>query len=105
MLDLEFIIELFGVAMLSSYLCLKHRQRARIESGRHPPAKWTAKPIDVTKLKPSVEAVRRDYLAARQSTRGNFFRRRLLGLVRRRIAQLSYFHDRESEVPAQTDDP
>jgi hypothetical protein len=101
----EIIIGLAAVAMLSSYLYVKRRQRVRSRSERYDPPKWTGKPIDVTKLKPALEAVRRDYPSARQSTRGIFFHRSLLGLARRAVARLAYFHDRASEEPAQTRGP
>jgi hypothetical protein len=96
---------LAGVAMLSSYLHVKRRRRVRSRSERYDRTKWTGKAIDVTKLKPALEAVRRDYLSARQSTRGIFFHRSLLRLTRRAVARLAYFHGRASEEPAQTDGP
>ena len=97
---LEVIIGLTSVAVLSSYLYLKHRQRVRHRSKRYNPAEWTGKAIDITKLKPTVEHVRRDYLAARQSTRFILFHRSLLGIARRTVARLAYFQDRESHEHA-----
>jgi len=99
----EIIIRLAAVAVLASYLHLKHRQRARCRPGACDPAEWTGKSIDVTKLKPAVEDLRRDYLAARQPTRGIFFHRNLFELARRRVARLAYFQDKESEEQAQRD--
>ena len=97
MSDLEMIIGLAVVAMLSSFLYIRHRQRVHQQYERSDPVQWTGQAIDVTKLKPTIEDLRRDYLAARQSTRGIHFHRSLLGLARRTVARLAYFHDRESE--------
>ena len=97
---LEVIIGLTSVAVLSSYLYLKHRQRVRHRSKRYNPAEWTGKAIDITKLKPTVEEVRHDYLAGRQSTRGRLFHRRLLELARRAVTRLEYFQDKESHEHA-----
>jgi len=96
----EIVIELIGVVVLSCYLYSKHRQRIRRQSKRYDAAEWVGKPIDVTKLKPTVEDVRCDYLAARLSTRGILFHRSLLGIARRTVARLAYFQDRESHDPA-----
>jgi hypothetical protein len=52
----EYIVGLAAVAVLLSYLCLKHRQRKRSRSGRDDPAEWTGKGMDVTALKPAIEA-------------------------------------------------
>ena len=95
--DIEVTIGLAAEAILVSYLYLKHRQRVRSRPERYDPAEWTGKAIDVTKLKPMVEDVRRNYLAARQLAKGVCFHRALLGLARRAVARLAHFHDRESE--------
>ncbi|MCX6905860.1 MAG: hypothetical protein NTW03_20735, partial [Verrucomicrobia bacterium] len=84
-----------------SYLHIKQRQRARSWPGACDPAEGTGKSIDVTKLNPTLEDLRRDYLAARQPTRGIFFHRNLFELTRRRVARLAYFQDKESEENAQ----
>lgn len=97
MFPFDLILEVAAVAVLAGYLYLKHRQRMRRLYERYDAAEWTGKPIDVTKLKPGVEGVRRDYLAARPTARGIVFHRGLLGLARRSITQFAYFHDRESK--------
>jgi hypothetical protein len=97
---LEVTIWLAVVAALASYLYAKHRQRLRSASERYDPAKWTGKAIDVTKLKPRVEDVRRDYLAARQPAKGLCFHRALMDLARQAVARLAYFHDRPPEPHA-----
>jgi hypothetical protein len=96
----ETLFGLTGVVVLSSYLYLKHRQRMRRESKRGKPAEWTGKPIDVIQLKPTLEKLRRDYLAARQPSIGVPFHRSLLGLARRTVVRLAYFQDRESNEQA-----
>jgi hypothetical protein len=101
----DIIIGLAGVVVLLSCLYVKRRRTVRSRSERYDPAKWTGKSIDTTKLKPALEAVRRDYRSAPQSTRGIFFHRSLLGLARRAVTRLAYFHDRASEEPAQIDGP
>jgi hypothetical protein len=98
----EIIIRLAAVAVLSGYLYNTHRQRIHSRPGRYDATEWTEKGIDVSQLKPSVEEVRRDYLAARRSAKDTFFRRSLLGLARRAVARLAYFHDREPEEHPQT---
>jgi len=95
---LEIILWLASIAALSTYLYLKHRQRMR--SQRYEPAAWTGKGIDVTKLRPTVEDVRRAQLAARRSARGMLVHRSLLGLARQTVAHLAYFRDRQSEEHA-----
>ncbi|MGA2543684.1 MAG: hypothetical protein ABSG78_19220 [Verrucomicrobiota bacterium] len=102
---LEIIVGLAAVAVLLSYLCLKHRQRKHSRSGRDEPAEWTGKGMDVTALKPAIEGVRRDYLAGRHSARGIFCRRSLIRLARRTIARMAYFHSRESQEHEQIHRP
>jgi len=97
MSDFEIIIGLGIVAVLASYLCIKRCQRAFGQPERRDPAVWTGKPIDVSKLKPTLEGVRFDYLAVRKPARGGFFHRSLLGLARRAVARLAYFQCREPE--------
>jgi hypothetical protein len=95
--DFEIIIGLSMVAVLSSYLFIKDRQRMRSRFERHGWAEWPGKAIDVTPIKPVIEDLRRDYLAARAPTRGIFFHRSLLRLARRTIARMAYFQEREPE--------
>jgi hypothetical protein len=82
------------VVVLSSYLYLKHCQRARSRYERYDPAEWNGKAIDVTKLKPAVENARRNYPTAQKSSRNIFFHRGLLGLARRTVTRLAYFQNR-----------
>jgi hypothetical protein len=105
MSSIEVTIRLAAVAVLASYLYVKHRQRVRNWSEPYDPARWTGKPMDVTKLKPTVEEVRRNYLVAQQPTRGIFFHRSLLGLARRTVVRLAFFHSKESEEHAQRHGP
>jgi len=100
MTNFEIVMRLTSVAVLSSYLYLKHRERMRRRLQGCNPAEWTGKPIDVANLKPTVEEVRHDYLAGRQSTRGRLFHRRLLELARRAVTRLEYFQDKESHEHA-----
>jgi hypothetical protein len=97
----EIIIRLVVVALLASYLFLKHRQRERNWSPEDP-AKWTGTAIDATKLIPTVKQVRHDYLAARRSPPpGIWYRRGLAALARRTVGRLAYFRDRKAEDDAQ----
>ncbi len=101
----ENIVGLAAVAVLLSYLGLKHRQREHSRSGRDEPAEGTGKGMDVTPLKPAIEGVRRDYLAGRHATRRMFFRRSLIRLARRTIGRMAYFHARESQEHEQIHRP
>ena len=93
------IIGLVALVALSGYLYLKHRQRARAAIDRRVRTNLTGEPIDVSKLAPTVRQVRQDYLAARRPSGNVFSHRNLLGLLRRAVARLAYFHDRETEQP------
>jgi hypothetical protein len=97
MLDLEIIIELAALAVLSSYLYFKHHQRVLSQAEPYDPAEWTGKAIDVTQLRGPIENVRGAYLAARPAPVGILFHKSLLGLARRTVARLAYFRDRQSE--------
>ena len=99
----EIIIRLFVVAMLAGYLFLKHRQReCNGPFSPEDPAKWTGTAIDATKLIPTVNRVRHDYLAARRSLPpGIWYRRGLAALARRTVGRLAYFRDRKAEDDAQ----
>jgi len=101
----EIILWLALVVLVGSSLYIKHRQRVRSQPERYDPAKWTGKAIDVTQLKPKVENVRRNYLAARQPPKDLCFRRALIEMARRAVAQLAYFHDRAPEHQAQAHGP
>jgi hypothetical protein len=100
MLPSEIILFLGLAAVLSVYCYGKHRQRERSLRERGDPLKWPGKAIDVTSLKPRVEGVRRDYLAARQPAKGLCFHRALLESTRQAVARLAYFHDRLPEQHA-----
>ena len=102
MSTLEVTLRLAAVVVLAGYLYAKHRQRAnsRERSGE---ATWRGQSIDAAKLKPMVENVRRNYIAAHPPARGICFHRALLALARRAIGRLEYFHDRASEAPARPD--
>jgi hypothetical protein len=98
----ENVVSLAAMAVLVSYLCLKHRRRKQSRSGRDKPAEWTGKGMDVTPLKPAIEYVRRDYLAGRHSTRAICCRRNLIRLARQTVARTAYFQMRESQEHEQT---
>jgi hypothetical protein len=98
MADLElFFFELAALAVLVSYLFIKLHQRARKWAPPRDPAHWTGKAIDVTELIPAVEDARRSGWLPRQPAMGRSFRKALLGLMRRHVTRLGYFHDRNSE--------
>ena len=105
MSGVEITIRLAVVAVLASYLFIKHRQRMRNRSEQCDPAKWTGQAIDVAQIKPRVEDVRRNYLAPRQPAKGLCFHRALLDLARRAVARLGYFQERESQHHAETHRP
>jgi hypothetical protein len=97
----EIIVRLAALALLASYLFIKHRQRARNWSGPKDPAKWTGQAIDATRLRPAINRVRHDYLAARQPpVRGVWYRKAMLALAGRTVGRLSFFRDRKSEEEA-----
>lgn len=58
---------------------------------------WTGRGIEASDLKPRLEEVRRDHLAARQAARDICFHRRLVRFARRVVVQLGYFRHREAE--------
>jgi hypothetical protein len=105
MSGLEITIRLAVVAVLAGYLYTKHRQRVLGWSEGVDPAKWTGRAIDVAKLKPRVEELRRDYLSGRPPAKGLCFHQSLLNLARRVVVQLAYFHDREPEAHEHTHSP
>jgi hypothetical protein len=74
----EVIIALTAVALLVSYLCIKHRQRVRSGTDPYDYGQPTAGVIDVTALKPRIDAVRRNYLATRKPQNGLGYHRALL---------------------------
>ena len=97
----EVIMRLVVVALLACYLFLKHRERVLNWSEPEDPANWTGTAIDATKLMPSLERVRQDYLAARHAPSHTvWYRRGLRALVRRTVGQLAYFRDRKPEDDA-----
>ena len=94
------IIEMTVLALGAWYLYFKHRQRVRNWTPRDDPEKWTGHGIEASALKPRLEQVRRDPVAARQATRDSYFHRNLLGFARRAVVQLGYFRHREPEEHA-----
>jgi hypothetical protein len=99
------IIELAVLTLGACYLYIKHRQRVRNWTPREDPEKWTGHGIEASELKPRVERVRRDPLAARQATRGICLQRYLLGFARRAVVQLGYFRHKEPEEHAHDHGP
>jgi hypothetical protein len=90
----EIILRLAAVCLLTSYLVFKHRQRLRNLSPMEDPVKWTGKTIDVTKLIPTVDRVRNDYIAAQFQRRESLsYRRNLIALAGRAIRQLAFFEE------------
>ena len=101
MLVAEVIMKLVVVVLLASYLLFKHRQRLRNWSPKENPNGWTGRGIDATRLKPAVDQVRHDYLAARSlSDRDSGYRRHLLSLIGRAVRRLSFFQKRKTEEDA-----
>lgn len=97
----EIIVRLAAVALLASYLFIKHRQRVRNWPGPQDPAEWNGRGIDATKLMPRIDRVRHDYLSARQpAVRGIWYRKALLTLAGQAVARLSFFRSRKPEDEA-----
>jgi hypothetical protein len=96
----EFIMSLVCLVVLSSYLYIKQCEREDRQLPRPNPVARPGTGIDTTRLTPAVTEVRRNYRAARQSAKGVFFRRSLLGLARQNVARLSFFRHRKSEEHA-----
>ena len=105
MSGIEATIRLAVVAVLASYLYVKHRQRVRNWGEPYDPTKWTGHGIDVVKLKPRVEELRRDHLRGQPPAKGLSFHRALLDVARRAVVRLAFFHDRESESHEHTHGP
>lgn len=91
------------VALLVSYLLIKHFQRIHTESServlwkRCSASFWdrTGAAADLTKVNSKIETLRRDYLAAIPPARGAGFHRALLGMTRKMVARLAYFEDKD----------
>src|SRR5579859_5175962 len=97
----EIIVRLAALALLASYLFIKHRQRTRKWSGPKDPAKWTGQAIDAARLMPTIDRVRHDYLAARPPPAQSIWHRKaLLALAGQTVGRLSFFRDRKSEDEA-----
>jgi hypothetical protein len=101
MLLSETIFFLGLTALLSVYLYAKHRERMRSLREQDDSVEWPGKAIDVASLKPRLERVRRNYLAARQPVKGLCFHRALIDLARQAVARLPFFHDRMPEQHAE----
>jgi hypothetical protein len=93
----EVIIRLNTVAVLVSCLCIKHRQRVRSRCQSRVAGQQTGRGIDVAALKPRIEALRHDYLAAQQPKKGRCYHRALLEIAGRAVAQLGYFRARKEK--------
>jgi hypothetical protein len=85
------------VSLLVSYLYLKHCQRVRPWREREEAWEWDGQVFDVTPIKPAIENVRRDYLAARAPAKGAGFHRVFLRLAQEGVARLAYFRSRRPE--------
>ena len=90
-------IECFALALGGAYLWLKHRDRLRRWVPSNDPKKWTGHGINALELKPRIDNVRRDYLAARSVAKRVCFHRVLLRLARRAVSRLGYFRHRQLE--------
>jgi hypothetical protein len=104
-METRFILGSLAVVALSGFLYINHCRKPRRRSERFGSIEWDGQAMDITKLKPTIEDVRRDYLAARPSTRGIFFHKQMLGLAHRAVTRSAYFHDRETEEHALTHSP
>ncbi len=94
---LTLIIELTVLALGAFYLYFKQQRRVGNWLLQRDRENWVGHGLDASELKPRVEQVRRDPLAARQATRGVWFRRYLLGVARRTVVELEYFRHRVPE--------
>jgi hypothetical protein len=98
---IEYIVRLVALVLLASYLFIKHRQRGRNWPGPEDSAEWYGRAIDATRLIPTIDRVRHDYLAARPlPARSIWHRKALLALAGRTIGQMSFFQDRMFEDEA-----
>jgi hypothetical protein len=92
-----FIIQLGALAVLGSYLILKHRHRVL----RLPPpdtSDWTGKGLDVSRLQPRISRLRRDYLSELvPAPDGGRFRRGLVAYARRKLGRLRFFSARSED--------
>ena len=102
MTAVQAIIILVCVAVLVICSCIQLR---RWESEFLKPRPLTGNSSAVAKLKPKLEHVRRNYLAARPPARGVCYHKALLGLARRAVVRLPYFRDREAEEHAKIHNP
>jgi hypothetical protein len=83
--------------LLLGYLFFKRRQRFLNQPLREDPEKWTRTTFDVAKVKPRVDGLRGDYLAApRPSAQTRWYRYRLLAVAARALSQLSFFREQVS---------
>ena len=98
----EVIIRLTAVALVVSYLCIKRRQRVRSGTDPYDRGQPTPVGIDVTTLKPRIDAVRHNYLATRKPQNGLGYHRALLKVAGRAVAQLGYFRARKAEDQSHT---
>jgi hypothetical protein len=94
----EFLLWIASLTLLWCYLRIKHHQTLRSAAELRDPPGWTGKTIDVTLLKPRIEDVRRNYIAAHPPVQGVCFHRVLIELARRAVAQLAYFHGRDARM-------
>jgi hypothetical protein len=94
MSGVEIIVRLAVVAMLAGWLLSKQRRRMRTAEVQYDPAEWTGHTIDVSSLKPKLEAVRRNHLAACPPNSDIGFHHALLHLARRFVLRLPYFQRR-----------
>jgi hypothetical protein len=100
MAPLELIIEFTLLTLGVCYLYFKQSHGVRDWTRQDNTEKWTGHSIEASKLKPRVEQVRRDPLAAQRATKGGCFHHYLLGCARRAVLQLEYFRHREPEENA-----
>jgi hypothetical protein len=93
----EIILWLALIALLACYVRIKRGQMLRTRWEPCDPAKWTGKGIDVSRVMPKVEDLRRDYLAGRQPIKGVSFHRALVELARKAVVGLAYFQEKEPQ--------
>jgi len=94
---LEVILRLSLVAELVGYLAIKHHRRSRRPAERpdRPLPPGTA--LGTAPLRPVVDKVRHDYLAARHSPPAPQVQARLVKAALQEVPQLAYFHDRNPD--------
>ncbi len=90
--ELIFFLEWLALAVLLGYLWYKRWQREAARGCLHyEKSNWTGKGLDASQLKPKLEAVRRNYVAALRPATSVGSHRNLIIMARRAILELDFF--------------